>query len=224
MKELQERLFSLADSKYKKFQGSLIPTVDSQTVIGVRTPFLRTIAKELFHSRNFHNFLNEIPHEYFEEDQIHAFLIEQIKDFDECIFELDRFLPLVTNWATCDQCTPKIFKKNIEKLLPVVKKWLKKDSEYVVRFGIRMIMCFFLDENFSSEYLQLVSEIKSEKYYINMMIAWFFATALAKQWKETLPFVKDKAILSDWVRRKTIQKACESFRISEEHKEILKKL
>ena len=226
MTELQEKLFLLADLKYKDFQGALIPTVDSQKVIGVRTPALRAFAKDFFRKGNFHDFLHTLPHEYFEEYQIHAFLIEQLKDFDECISELNLFLPFVSNWGTCDQCTPKIFKNNTERLLPIVSNWIQVDSkpEYMVRFGIRMIMCFYLDEHFKSEYLRMVAEIKSDKYYINMMIAWFFATALAKQWEATLPFVSDKSILSDWVRKKTIQKACESFRVSDEHKALLKEL
>ncbi|WP_407425001.1 DNA alkylation repair protein [Treponema sp.] len=228
MTELQKKLYTLSDSKYKDFNAKLIPNVESDKIIGVRTPKLREIAKELFRSGNYQIFLHSLPHESFEENQIHGFLIEQIKDFDECITELNKFLPFVNNWATCDQCTPKVFKKNTEKLLSIIKKWIKvtpdKKSEYQIRFGIRMIMCFYLDENFKSEYLQLVADIKSDLYYINMMTAWFFATALAKHWEETLPFIKDKSILTDWVRRKTIQKACESFRVSDEHKQILRSL
>ena len=228
MTELQQKLFLLADLKYKNFQGALIPTVKEKRVIGVRTPVLRSIAKEWFRLGNFYDFFKEVPHEYFEEDQIHGFLIEQIKDFNECINELKCFLPFVNNWATSDQCTPKVFKKNTERLLPIVSEWLSREpnekSEYVIRFGIRMIMCFYLDEHFKTEYLRAVANIKSDLYYINMMIAWFFATALAKQWEETLSFVSDKSILSDWVRKKTIQKACESFRVSDEHKQILKRL
>ena len=228
MTELQQKLFLLADLKYKDFQGALIPTVKEKRVIGVRTPVLRSIAKEWFRLGNFYDFFKEVPHEYFEEDQIHGFLIEQIKDFNECVNELKCFLPFVNNWATCDQCTPKVFKKNCEKLLPIVSNWINlipsEKNEYTIRFGIRMFMCFYLDENFKPEYLQMIVKIKSDRYYINMMIAWFFATALAKQWEETLPIVSDKMLLGDWVRKKTIQKACESFRVSKEHKQILKKL
>ena len=228
MTELQQKLFSLADEKYKTFNAKLIPNVDGESVIGVRTPHLRAIAKELFRSGNYRPFLHALPHKYFEENQVHGFLIEQIKDFDECVAELNNFLPFVNNWATSDQCTPKVFKKNTDRLLPIVSEWLSREpnekSEYVIRFGIRMIMCFYLDEHFKPEYLRAVANIKSDLYYINMMIAWFFATTLAKQWEETLSFVSNKSILSDWVRKKTIQKACESFRVTTEHKSILKSL
>ena len=227
MTELQQMLFSLADEKFKVFNARLIPDLDARRIIGVRTPALRSLAKEIFRGGAFDRdaFLGSLPHEYFEENQLHAFLIEQIKDFDECVARLNDFLPHVDNWATCDQCSPRVFKKNAERLLPVVGGWLAADCdsrEFTVRFAIGTLMRFFLDGEFKPEYLRMVADIRSEKYYINMMIAWFFATALAKQWDAAFPFVRDKSALSEWVRRKTVQKACESFRVSDEHKRILR--
>lgn len=230
MKEIEEMLFANKDEKFKLFQERLIPSVSKETIIGVRTPVLRQIAKEVFNSGLKNDFLDSVPHFYFEENQVHAFVVEQIRDFDECVFRLNQFLPYIDNWATCDQCSPRVFKKNLEKLLPEIDAWLAaKDSdgscwEYTVRFAIGLLMRFFLDDEFRPGFLKNVAEIKSEKYYVNMMIAWYFATALAKQWDSAFEYVRDKEKLNEWVRKKTIQKALESFRITAEQKEILRNI
>ena len=223
MDVIQKELFKLQDKKYKKFQEKLIPTRDPDTIIGVRTPELRKYAKELFKSNNYQSFLKELPHKYFDENQLHAFIISEIKDYDECINYINEFLPYVDNWATCDQMSPKVFKKNHDSLIDNIKTWLKSKETYTIRFGIGCLLQHFLDEDFKPEYLEIVSRIKSEEYYINMMIAWYFATALAKQYKLTKPYIENNQ-LDKWTHNKTIQKAIESYRISSEQKEYLKSL
>ena len=225
IKKIKNELLSMQDKTYKDFHSKLMPTINSNSIIGVRVPVLRDYAKKLFKENSIeslNSFLKNLPHEFYEENNIHAFLIEKINNFDECIFYLEEFLPYIDNWATCDMLNPKIFKTNCEKLLEKIYQWINSDSVYTVRFGIGMLMRFFLDEKFETKYLDLVSSINSEEYYINMMRAWFFATALAKQYDQTLPYIKNYS-LDKWTHNKTIQKANESFRITKDQKEELKK-
>ena len=216
-----KELFNLRDSWYKEFQCKLIPTVDESLVIGIRTPALRNFARQIKDTAEAKDFLNTLPHKYYEENNVHAFLIEKINNYDECIAALDKFLPFVDNWATCDMMNPKIFKKNTQKLLEKIEEWMTASHVYTIRFGIGMLMRFYLDDNFSTEYLDMVANIVSEEYYVNMMKAWFFATALAKQYEATLPYIQQNR-LDIWSHNKAIQKAAESFRVSQEHKDELK--
>ena len=222
-KEIQTELFEKQDKKYRDFQVKLIPTVKPETMIGVRTPALRSLAKAYAKNENIYLFLNDLPHNYFEENQLHSFIISLTKDFDKCLGEVNNFLPFVDNWATCDQLSPKVFAKNTDKLDCEIEKWLSSDKVFTVRFGIGMLMQHFLDKNFDKKYLKRVSEIKMEDYYVNMMIAWYFATALAKQYDETIKYLQNRK-LDKWVHNKTIQKAVESYRITSEQKEYLKTL
>ncbi len=222
-KEIREKLFSLADEKYKAFQSKLMPTVDSDKIIGVRTPALRAFAKALYKQGGYEEFLSDMPHRFYEEDNLHAILISEIKDFDTCLEETGKLLPHIDNWATCDMLRPKCFKKEPEKLYETILMWLKIDKVYTVRYGIGCLLSFYLDGNFSQEHLSLVSKITSEEYYINMMIAWYFATALAKQYDSTICYIEER-LLPEWVHKKTIQKAIESYRISSEVKDYLRTL
>ncbi|MBO6146306.1 MAG: DNA alkylation repair protein [Lachnospiraceae bacterium] len=219
--EIRAELFKTKDEGYRDFQGDLIPDVDNKKMIGVRTPVLRSFAKRLTKEGNTEVFLADVPHEYFDENQLHAFIISEIKDYDSCIIETERFLPYVDNWATCDQMSPKVFKKHKKELLRRIKKWIKSRHTYTVRFAIGMLMTHYLDEDFDPAYLKLVSSVKPGEYYIDMMVAWYFATALAKQYEAALPYIKEKR-LDTWTHNKTIQKSVESLRISKEHKEYLK--
>ena len=221
--DIREDLFANQDVKYRDFQSKLTPTIEAKTAIGVRTPVLRKLAKAYSKRQDVDEFLADLPHKYFDENQLHAFILSEIKDFDECIGKLERFLPFVDNWATCDQMSPKCFKKNHEKLLPYLNKWIKSDDTYIVRFAIVTFMAHFLDEDFDEGYLGLVSDIKSDEYYINMAIAWYFATALAKQYDKTIPYIENKT-LDVWTHNKAIQKSIESYRVTAEHKEYLKSL
>ena len=223
MQSIKNELFKLCDPDYKTFHQKLIPNIDPKLIIGVRTPALKKYANRLFGTEECSLFLKELPHEFYEENNLHAFLINKIKDFDVCIAEVEKFLPFIDNWATCDGLRPISFKNNAEKLLPCIENWLKSDREYTVRFGIEMLMCHYLDEHFDSKYLNLVASVKSDKYYVNMMIAWYFATALAKQWDQALPYLKQNK-LDAWIHNKTIQKAVESYRITKQQKEFLKAL
>ncbi len=224
-KEIEERLFLLQDKKYRTFQLSLIPTVREDSVIGVRTLELRKYAKELLQrdEDEVKYFLREVPHTYFDENQLHAFIISEIKEFDRCIAEVILFLPYVDNWATCDQMSPKIFKKHRHKLMEYIRYWILSEETYTVRFAVGMLMQHYLDEDFDPSYLELVASIRSGEYYINMMIAWYFATALAKQYEAALPYLVDHR-LDEWTHNKTIQKASESLRIPEDHKQTLRDL
>ncbi len=222
-KTVQARLFELQDLGYRDFHSKLMPTVPKEKIIGVRVPQLRKFAKEFGKTEDAKEFLKILPHKYYEEDNLHAFLIEQIKDFDECVSASDDFLLFVDNWATCDMMTPKIFRKNTDNLLPKIEEWLISDYTYQVRFAIGLLLKFYLDENFDEKHLSRVAGIKSDEYYINMMIAWYFATALAKQWEKTVPYIENK-MLDKWIHNKTIQKAVESYRITKEQKEYLKQL
>ena len=221
--DLKQKLFELKDDKYKEFQEKLVPNIPKECIIGVRTPDLRNMAKEIYKSKTYESFLNDLPHKYYEENLVHIFIISMIKDFDKCVIELEKFLPYMDCWPVTDQATPKVFKKNHEKLQPYVKKWIKSEHVYTSRFGIRMLMNEYLDKDFKDEYLELVASIKSDDYYLKMMIAWYFATALAKRYDESIPFFENKK-LDPWIHKKAIQKAIESFRVSDSHKEYLKKL
>lgn len=215
---IQETLISMGEEKYREFSSGLMPTVEKRKVIGIRTPVLRAYAKTL---ENYEGFLADLPHNYFEENNLHAFLIEREKDFDRCIEKLDAFLPYIDNWATCDSMKPKVLKKEPEKLLKHIQRWIKSKDIYAVRYAINLLMSFYLDENFDENHLMLVADIRSDEYYINMMRAWYFATALAKRYEETLPYI-EKNMLDVWTHNKTIQKARESLRITREQKEYLK--
>ena len=215
---LQEQLFSLQDPVYRQMQCRIIPNLSADTIIGVRTPALRRLASGM---KDAEAFLSELPHAYFEENQIHAFVLERIRDYDEAVSKINHFLPYVDNWATCDQLRPKVFSAHREELITIIPEWLSSDHPYTVRFGIGMLMCHYLDKDFRPEYLQWVCQIRREEYYVQMMAAWYFATALAKQYDATLPYILEKK-LPVWVHNKTIQKATESYRIAPRQKELLK--
>lgn len=221
--DIYKELVSLQDEGYRDMQITIIPTVDPDLIIGVRTPALRSFAKELSKREDIDTFLNDLPHKYFEENQLHAFILSGMKDAAKAIELVDKFLPFVDNWATCDQMSPKVFKKHKDLLLEYTDKWIKSDLTYVKRFGIGMLMEHFLDEDFKTTYLTKVSKIRSDEYYVNMMIAWYFATALAKQYDATLPYI-EKQKLDIWTHNKSIQKAVESYRITPEQKDYLKTL
>ena len=216
-----DRLYALQDTKYRDFQGKLIPTIDPKAIIGVRTPDLRTLAKELAKQEDIGTFLDTLPHTYFDENQLHAFILSELKDYDQCIVRVNDFLPYIDNWATCDQLSPKAFKKHKTELLKEIKNWLKSDKTYTVRFAVGMLMQHYLDDDFNTAYPKLVATIKSDEYYINMMRAWYFATALAKQYDAIIPYIEQKK-LDLWTHSKAIQKAVESYRITPEQKEYLK--
>lgn len=220
---LQIELFKLQDLKYKEFQQKLMPTVNPDKVIGIRTPVLRKFAKEFGKRAEAKEFIKNLPHKYYEEDNLHAFLLEEIKDYETLIKELNKFLPFVDNWGTCDSMRPKILKNHKEELLEDIKKWLDSKDTYTIRFAVNCLMNYYLDEDFNPEYLEKVAKIESEEYYINMVRAWYFATALAKQYDETIKILENNA-LDKWTHNKTIQKAVESYRITEEQKVVLKNL
>ena len=217
-----EMLLDVKDDKYREFQAKLVPNVSPDTIIGVRTPDMRKIAKEVFNSPEKEEFLKELPHKYYEENLVHFFIIAMIKDFDECIEKVEEFLPYVDCWPVSDQATPKSFKKNHAKLLPYIRNWIASDHVYTARFGIRMLMNEFLDDDFKDEYLELVASKEGDDYYLKMMVAWYFATALAKKYDESVKYIEGRK-LDDWIHKKAIQKAVESFRVTDEHKEHLKK-
>ena len=221
--DLEKRLYELSDKKYRDMQIKLIPTIPPESVIGVRTPELRLMAKEMLGSRKYSGFLRELPHRYFEENQLQAFIISGMKDTKECMEELERFLPYVDNWATCDQMSPRIFKKHKKELLLHIEKWIHSKETYTIRFGIGMLMQHFLEEDYDIIYPEMVAGLRSGEYYVNMMIAWYFATALAKQYESVLPFIEEKR-LDDWTHNKAIQKSIESRRITDEQKAYLKTL
>ena len=221
--EIVAELFRLQDKKYAAFQAKLIPTVEADRIIGVRTPELRAFAGKLFRGGDKAAFLTSLPHQYFDEDQLHAFVISLEKNFDKCIAEIEAFLPFIDNWATCDQLSPKVFQKEPERLLPYIYTWIQSDKVYTVRFAIGLLMRHFLDEKFDPKYADMVAAVRSEEYYIHMMIAWYFATALAKQYDAVLPYLEEKR-LDDWTHNKAIQKSVESNRITTEQKAYLKTL
>ncbi len=222
-KEIEKKLFELQDTQYRDFQSKLIPSDVPFEMIGVRTSKLRGLAKSLYKREDIEQFLTDLPHKYFDENQLHAFIISELKDFEKCISAVEAFLPYVNNWATCDQLTPKVFKKHKFELLKYIDEWMKSARTYTVRFAVKMLMTHFLDEDFELKYAQSVAEIRSEEYYIKMMIAWYFATALAKQYDSIIPFIENKK-LDVWTHNKAIQKSVESYRITAEQRDYLKTL
>lgn len=220
---IQKRLLALQDSGYRTFQCKLIPTINPETVIGIRTPILRKFAKEFAGTADAEKFLQTLPHKYYDENNLHGFLIQAEKDYDRAVSLANAFLPYVDNWATCDLMSPKVFRKHLPELLVQIKKWLRSGKTYTVRFGVEMLMSFFLDAEFKKEYLELVAKIRSDEYYVKMMVAWFFATALAKQYEATLPYIEAHR-LSAWAHNKAIQKAIESYRITDAEKAYLRTL
>lgn len=220
--DIKNELFGLRDIKYRDFQSGLIPTVDKENIIGVRTPDLRRLAKKLANLEDVALFLNDLPHKYFDENQLHAFLISEIKEFDKCIEAVNVFLPFIDNWATCDQLSPAVFKKHRPELLIWIKNRIKKTKHtFTVRFAVCMLMKHFLDEAFAPEYPRLVAEIRSDDYYVNMAVAWYFATALAKQYEAVVSYIEERR-LEAWTHNKAIQKAVESYRLTDQQKDYLK--
>lgn len=228
IEEIRKQLLELQDLKYRDFNTKLIPTVDPETVIGVRTPVLRNLAKELARSSanwqaEIEPFFTDLPHKYFEENNLHGFLIEKIKDYNEAMDKLEKFLPYVDNWATCDITSPKVFKKHLSELYKKILVWIKSDNTYTVRYSIGMLMSYYLDDNFEPGMLKLVADVESEEYYINMMRAWYFATAFAKQREAALQYFENKR-MDKWTHNKAIQKCVESYRVSDEDKQYLRTL
>ncbi len=221
--EIREELFRLQDVQYRDFQSKLIPTVPPGSAIGVRTPALRKLARDLSKRPDIGEFLDALPHLYFDENQLHAFLLSEMKDYDTCLAAVNRFLPFVDNWATCDQMSPKVFRRHRAALLERIRIWIASGETYTTRFAIGMLMEHFLDEDFAPEHPELVAGVRSEEYYVRMMIAWYFATALAKQYEAVLPYLEERR-LDAWTHNKTIQKSVESYRIPPERKEQLKRL
>jgi len=221
--KIQKELFSLQDKKYMKFLSKLTPNVSEDTIIGVRIPEIRKLAKKLVKNDEYEDFLKELPHKYYDENLLHGAIISENKDFENCIELLNSFLPFVDNWAVCDTISPKIFKKHKKELIEKIKEWSQSDKTYTCRFGVEMLMTHFLDEDFKKEYLEMVANIHSEEYYVKMVVAWFFATALAKQWDYAVIYLENNR-LDVWVHNKTIQKARESLRILEDKKGYLKGL
>jgi len=223
MDTIQEKLFSLQDLKYKEFHSKLMPTVREYKIIGVRVPQLRKLAKEINKSDLKAEFLKALPHKYYDEDNLHAFLIEQIKDFDECISALDDFLLHIDNWATCDMMTPKVLEKEPDKLYLKIQEWINSSHTYTIRFGVVSLMKFFMNDRLDKKHLNLLLSIKSDEYYVNMAISWYIATALASRWETVIPYIEKKKF-DKWVHNKSIQKAIEGYRITKEQKEYLKTL
>ena len=220
---IQHELFQMQDPDYKAFHSRLIPTVNPDLIIGVRTPVLRKFAKAIKNTPEANSFLNTLPHKYYEENNLHAFLIEEIKDFDEALFKTDKFLPYIDNWATCDMFLPKVFRKNTDKLTDKIYEWMNSNETYTLRYAIGLLLSLYLDDKFKCEYADAVAKIRHDEYYVNMMIAWYFSTALSKQYECILPYLLDGK-LPVWVHNKTIQKAIESKRIDKDIKAYLKTL
>lgn len=220
--EIEERLIDFRDEKYKEFHCNLMPGYDKERVIGVRMPKLRAFAKEIARD-GADEFIDNLPHFYYEENNLHGLIICNIKDYDEVIARLEDFLPYVDNWATCDLLKPIAFKKNHDRAIADILRWVSSDKTYTIRFGIGMLMTFYLDDYFKTEYLDTVASVDSDEYYVNMMRAWYFATALAKQYEATIPFIEERK-LDKWTHAKTIQKAIESYRISDDTKNYLRSL
>lgn len=217
---VRDRLLERGDPVYAAFQAKLTPGIEPESMIGVRVPEARKLAKEIYKEGGYESFLRELPHAFYDENMLHGLIISEMKDFDACIRETERFLPYVDNWAVCDIMSPKIFGKNKPALMEYIVKWSSSPLVYTCRFGLEMLMSHFLDGDFRPEYLEIPASVRSDEYYVNMMVAWFFATALSKQWEASFPYVKEKR-LPAWTHNKTIQKARESYRITPEQKEIL---
>ncbi len=218
-----EDLFALQDVPYGDFQAKLTPGIPREKFIGVRVPEVRKLAKKLIKEPEADVFLQELPHTYYDENMLHGLLISEIKDYETCIEKLEHFLPYVDNCAVCDIMSPKVFKKHKKELLSKIREWSASDKVYTCRFGLEMLMTYYLDDDFKAEYLEIPASVHSEEYYVQMMVAWFFATALAKQWDDSIIYLKEQR-LDDWVHNKTIQKACESYRITSEQKDYLRTL
>ena len=223
VEKIKSKLFELQDLEYKAFHSRLMPTISPETIIGVRTPALRKFAREIAKYDVAEDFIEDLPHAFYEENNLHGFLVEGIKDFDQCLAEVDRFLPYVDNWATCDMMRPKVFKKNPEALLVKIDEWMTSGRTYTVRYGIGMLMTYFLEEHFDVIYVDKVAAVESDEYYVKMMVAWYFATALAKQWDAVIPFIEEGR-LEVWTHNKAIQKAIDSYRITPEQKTYLRAL
>ncbi len=221
---VSERLFAIQDLKYRDFEKKLIPNIDSERIIGVRLPLIKAIADEMVKNNIESEFIGTLPHKYLEEDHLHSFIIAQIFDFDECINKLEKFLPYIDNWSVCDSLRPKCFKKHKDELSEKIRKWIKSEDTYTVRFAIEMLMVHFLDDYFSDDHFVLVSEVNSDNYYIKMAVAWYFATALSMQYEKALEFIEHNLISDIWTHNKAIQKALESNKISTERKMYLKSL
>ena len=223
MTDLQQELFALQDKTYREFHSKLMPDTDKEAVIGIRIPVLRKFAKAFAKKAEAREFLQQLPHLYYEENNLHMMLITAEKDYEKCLAEVERFVPYIDNWATCDMPAPKCFARHKQELLPKVKEWIRSEETYTIRYGIDLLMALYLDEDFQPEYPELAASVTSEEYYVKMVIAWYFATALAKQWDAAIPYIEQRR-LSEWVHRKTIQKAVESFRITKEQKDYLRTL
>lgn len=223
MMDITKRLFELEDREYGDFQEKLTPGTAREDIIGVRVPQARKLAKELYKDPEHREFLSQLPHRYYDENMVHGLLISEEKDIDVCFDLLEAFLPYVNNWAVCDIMSPTVFRKHKPRLLEKIREWTASDHTYTCRFGMEMLMSHFLDKDFKPEYLEIPAGVRSDEYYVNMMTAWFFATALAKQWDAAIPYITGKR-LDTWTHNKTIQKARESRRITPEQKEYLKGL
>lgn len=221
--EILKSLYAAQDVVYRDFNAKLIPNISREKIIGVRTPMLRKMAKDMLKSGKYKDFILSLPHQYFEENQLHAFILSDLKDYDITVKEVDKFLPYVDNWATCDQMSPCSFRTNQDELLKYIVKWIKSKHTFAVRFGVLCLMRYFLDDNFDAEYTNMVVNIKSKEYYVNMMCAWYFATAAAKHFDKILPYLQ-KGKIDEWTRLRAIQKALESYRVSNKHKEQLRAL
>ena len=220
--DITQKLIQMQDLKYRDFTSPLIPNVAKENMIGIRLPNIKKLAKELYKSGEYIEFVNNLPHTYFEEYHLHSYILSEIKDFDSFIEEIEKLLPYIDNWSVCDSLRPKCFVKNKEKALIYIKKWLESNHTYTKRFAIEMLMIHYLADDFKTEYLELVSKIQGDDYYLKMMVAWYFATALAKQYDATLPFIENHTIEDNWTHNKAIQKALESYRVSEDKKALLK--
>lgn len=218
---IRDKLYEYKDDEYAGFQSKLTPGIPIEKFIGVRVPDVRKLAKQCIKEEDYNAFLDELPHEYYDENMLHGLILSEIKDLDECLKRVDEFLPFVDNWAVCDIMSPKVFKKHKTVLIDKIRQWAASKDVYTCRFGVEMLMSHFLDDDFKEEYLEIPAKIQSEEYYVNMMLAWYFATALAKQWEATIPYIENDR-LPKWVHNKTIQKARESLRITDEQKEYLK--
>ena len=223
IQKVQQDLFTMQDLKYRDFHAKLMPTVDKDSVIGVRVPMLRAYAKKFGKTEEAKQFLEILPHQYYEENNLHGLLIDQMKDYELCIEELIRFLPYINNWATCDILSVKAVKGHLDSYIKNIYQWLESDYTYTIRFVINMLMRYYLEEEFKIEYPEKVAAIRSEEYYVNMVRAWYFATALAKKYDQVLPFLEEQK-MDVWTHNKTIQKAIESYRITLEQKEYLRTL
>lgn len=223
IEEIRNRLFEMQDTGYREFHSALVPNIDKETIIGVRTPQLRKYAKELAKREDIEDFLNALPHEYYEERNLHSFIICEIRDYEKALERVEEFLPYVDNWAICDQLVPKAFKKYPERIRSEIDRWTASDKAYTKRFGIEMAMNFFLDERYDESFPEKISKIRSDEYYVRMMVAWYFATALAKQWESAVKYIEN-GCLDEWTHNKTIRKAIESYRITDEQKAYLRTL